>query len=122
MELKTVSEIVHEIKDKVLETAREAKDKVIETTRQTKGAIDGACGKEKEEQCCGNSERHSRDALVSYSEQWFWSMHQMLQAFNLLLSFFMVLFNSLYFEPKATKVMLERIEWKRKRERYHSFF
>ncbi|KAL1169106.1 hypothetical protein V6Z11_A05G125400 [Gossypium hirsutum] len=49
-------------------------------------------------------------------------MHQMLQAFNLLLSFFMVLFNSLYFEPKATKVMLERIEWKRKRERYHSFF
>ncbi|KAH1066600.1 hypothetical protein J1N35_031587 [Gossypium stocksii] len=116
MELKTVSEIVHEIKDKVLETAREAKDKVIETTRQTKGAIDGDCGKGKEEQWCGNSERHSRDGLVSYSEQWFWSMHQMLQDFNLLLSFFMVLFNSLYFEPKATKVMLERIEWKRKKE------
>ncbi|PPD98480.1 hypothetical protein GOBAR_DD04520 [Gossypium barbadense] len=33
------------------------------------------------------------------------SKHQMLQAFNLLSSFLMVLVNALYFEPKASKVM-----------------
>ncbi|KAK8299000.1 hypothetical protein V6Z11_D05G292800 [Gossypium hirsutum] len=53
------------------------------------------------------------------------SKHQMLQAFNLLSSFLMVLVNALYFEPKASKVMLERIKMEKEegrgRERDHNF-
>ncbi|KAK5818124.1 hypothetical protein PVK06_023055 [Gossypium arboreum] len=94
---------MHEVKDKVSEIAREAKDKVVKTTQQTKRVVGGALVKMKEEQWCENDERHDRDDLVSYSEQWFWSIYQMLQAFNLLLSCFLVLFNELNFEPKAVK-------------------
>ncbi|MFQ6619499.1 hypothetical protein Gotur_001046, partial [Gossypium turneri] len=98
-----VLETVHEVKDKVSEIAHEAKDKVVKTTQQTKRVVDGALVKEKEEQWCENDERHDRDDPVSYSEQWFWPIYQMLQAFNLLLSCFLVLFNELYFDPKAVK-------------------
>ncbi|MBA0746247.1 hypothetical protein Gogos_008783 [Gossypium gossypioides] len=53
------------------------------------------------------------------------SKHQMLQAFNLLSSFLMVLVNALYFEPKASKVMLERMKMEKEegrgRGRDHNF-
>ncbi|XP_039041862.1 transmembrane protein 205-like [Hibiscus syriacus] len=47
--------------------------------------------------------------LLGQGKTLFSSNTEMIQAFNLLSSFFLVLVNALYLEPKATKVMLERM-------------
>ncbi|OMP09903.1 hypothetical protein COLO4_05030 [Corchorus olitorius] len=45
------------------------------------------------------------------------SKPEMFQAFNLLSSLFLVLFNALYLEPKATKVMFERMKMEKEQGR-----